>query len=172
MQNQELKTNSISAIEMYKNTIKYEGTYIFIKPLCDFFNIDYENQLRNINNNQLLKKLALKKTSISIFGDNFERVAVSKRGYITWILQINPKIVQENLRDNFILYQELIFDFMFGSIEREENIKHNYQRLSKLKDLKSKISNEIKKCELNIENYLNGKFMQTQLDFKEYRSIG
>jgi P22_AR N-terminal domain len=154
-----------TAVTMFNSTVKYSGDDIFIQPFCDFFGISYKNQLRSILRNPLLKKAGTKKRSISLFGDNFERVALKKQAFITWILQINPQIVHENLREKLFQYQSLIFDFMFGSVQREEKARLNYARLNKLKRLKGIISSEISKCESDIHNYLENKFVQTKLEF-------
>ncbi len=154
-----------TAVSMFNSTVKYSGNQIFIKPFCDFFQIEYDNQCRRIKSSPLLKTSTGKNTSMLLFGDERERVTLSKQGFITWILQLNPSIVQVSLREKLIQYQSLIFDFMFGSIEREEKAKLNYARLNKLKRLKGLITSEISKCESNIQNYLENKFVQTKLKF-------
>lgn len=156
-----------TAITMFTSTVKYSGDDIFIQPFCDFFQIDYLNQKKAINNNPLLKKAVSKKTHQLIFGDNQARICLTKQGFITWILQLNPSIVQVSLREKLIQYQSLIFDFMFGSLEREARVKTTYARLNKLKRLKTKIVAEIANCESEIHNYLEGKFIQTQLQLNE-----
>lgn len=156
-----------TAISMFTSIVKYSGEDIFIQPFCDFFGIQYKNQLKSISRNPLLKKSVSKKRSITLFGDNFERVALTKQGFITWILQINPSIVHQNLKEKLFQYQSLIFDFMFGSLEREARVKTTYARLNKLKRLKTKIVAEIANCESEIHNYLDGKFIQTKLQLNE-----
>jgi hypothetical protein len=74
--------------------------------------------------------------------------------------------VQVSLREKLLEYQSLIFDFMFGSMEREEKAKLNYARLNKLKRLKSRIVAEIARCEEEIQNYLEGRFIQGRLQFE------
>ncbi len=156
-----------TAISMFTSTVKYCGDAIFIKPFCDFFGIEYNNQTRRINSSPLLKTCMGKNPSMLLFGDGRERITLTKQGFITWILQLNPQIVQVSLREKLLQYQSLIFDFMFGSIEREETAKVNYSRLNKLKRLKTKIVAEIARCEDEIHNYLDGKFIQTRLQFNE-----
>lgn len=160
-----------TAMTMFDSTIKYSGNDIFIQPFCDFFGIQYKNQLKFINRNELLKKSVSKKRSIMLFGDNFERITLTKKGFITWILQLNPQIVHVNLRDKLLQYQELIFDFLFGSIEKEEKVRIDYARLNKLKRLKRLISLEISNCEKGINNYLNGRFVQTQISFDQQKQL-
>jgi hypothetical protein len=151
------------ALKMFENTVKYSGDVIFIQPFCDFFGIDHTNQLKVINKSPLLKKWASKKTSMLLFNDNFQRIALTKQGFIAWILQINCQIVQEDLREKLIEYQSLIFEFMFGSMQREDKTKLMYARLKKLKKLKGKINAEIKNCENQVQGYLSYKFTQTTL---------
>lgn len=156
-----------TAITMFTSTVKYSGDDIFIKPFCDYFQIEYDNQCRRIKSSPLLKTSTGKNTSMLLFGDERERVTLTKQGFITWILQLNPSIVQVSLREKLIQYQSLIFDFMFGSLEREARVKTTYARLNKLKRLKTKIVAEIANCESEIHNYLEGKFIQTQLQLNE-----
>jgi hypothetical protein len=157
---------SNSSISMFKDTVRYSGDSIFVKPICDFFQIDYENQLKRINKDPILSKLALKKTSITQFGDGFGRITLPKKGFIRWIQLINPQLVQVNLRDKLIEYQTSVFDFLYGYIEREEEIKVKYRRLYKLKRLKTRINTEIGKMEDDIQEYLQGKFGQTRIPFQ------
>lgn len=160
-----------TAISMFTSTVKYSGEDIFIQPFCDFFQIDYLNQRKAINRNPLFKTSVSKKTSMLLFGDERERLTLTKQGFITWILQLRCQIVHPNLREKLLLYQSLIFDFMFGSIEREEKAKVNYARLNKLKRLKTKIVSEIARCEDEIHNYLDGKFVQTRIQFNEPKQL-
>lgn len=60
---------------------------------------------------------------------------------------------------------------MFGSVDRETKAKSNYARLNKLKRLRSRINSEIVKAEEEIHNYLNGRFIQTKLQFEEPKQI-
>lgn len=143
------------ALMMFNSTVKYCGELIFIQPVCDFFGIDYLNQRKIINRNPLLKRSVSKNTSMLLFGDERERICLTKQGFITWILQLRCQIVHHNLREKLLRYQELIFDFMFGSIEREEKARLNYARLQKLKSLYGKIGGEIQKCEKEMRNYLD-----------------
>ncbi len=156
-----------TAISMFKSTVKYCGQEIFIQPFCDFFQIEYDNQKRLINKHPFLKRCTGKNPSMSLFGDERERVTLTKQGFITWILQLRCQIVHPNLQEKLFEYQSFILEFMFGSIEREETAKVNYSRLNKLKRLKTKIVAEIARCEDEIHNYLDGKFIQTRLQFNE-----
>lgn len=160
-----------TAISMFRSTVKYCGDDIFIQPFCEFFEIDYLNQKKAINGNLLLKRYVSKKTSKLLFGDERERIALTKKGFITWIIQLRCQIVHPNLQDKLLEYQSLIFDYLFGSLEREQRIKVTYSRLNKLKSLKSKISAEISRCQSEIDEYLRGKFLQTRLEFDKPKNL-
>ena len=155
-----------NALTMFNSTIKYEGDDIFIQPFCDFFGIQYKNQIKVINNNPLLVTSVCKKRSMLLFGDERERIALTKQGFITWILQLRCQIVHPNLQEKLLQYQSLIFEFMFGNMKREEKARINYARLNKLKRLKGIISSEISKCENDIHGYLENKFVQTKLELE------
>lgn len=151
---------------MFNDTVKYHEDVVFIKPFCDFFQIEYDNQCRKIKQSPLLQTSQGKNTSMLLFGDERERITLTKRGFITWILQLNPSIVQVSLREKLLLYQTLIFDYMFGNMEMEQKAKLQYARLEKLKRLKGKINAEITICQSEIKSYLDQKFHQYQLNLK------
>lgn len=156
-----------TALTMFTSTVKYSDDVIFIQPFCDFFQIDYLNQRKSINNNPLLKRSMSKKTSMLLFGDERERIALSKQGFITWIVQLRIQLVHPSLQEKLLEYQTLIFDYMFGNIQSEDKTKLAYARLNKLKRLQSKIKAEIKKAEKDIDGYLISKFGQLELKLNE-----
>ncbi|HMG94374.1 MAG TPA: phage antirepressor N-terminal domain-containing protein [Chryseolinea sp.] len=160
-----------SALEMFNATVKYTGEHIFIKPFCDFFQINMQNQYRSIDKDEILRSERIKKSSMLLFNDERARVALSKRGFTRWIQILNPQIVQVSLRQKLIQYQRLIFDFLFGKVERDEQIKVIAHRRDKLKRLKSKIAIEISLCEEQIYDHLLGKSPQGKLDFSSPKTI-
>jgi len=139
---------------MFERTVKYSNDVIFIKPLCDLFNISYENQCRVISNDEILQTSSTKKSDKMLFGDKRERVCLTKKGFIRWIQLINPQIVQVSLKENFIKYQILIFDYLYGNVEKEDLLKIKYARLKKLKSLYGKIGYEIQQCQLELNGYV------------------
>jgi hypothetical protein len=158
-----------SAIEIFKSTVQYENDYIWLKPVCDFFKINYENQTRKIKSDKILANHSIKKSSSLMFGDNYPRILVDKIGFIRWIQLINANTIDENLQDKFSNYQEMVFDYLFGNIDQEKKANHNYARLNKLKRLNKKIGMEIKVCQDEINLYLAGKFIQHKIDFNNSR---
>lgn len=111
-----------TALKMFESTIKIENDQVYVKPLCDFFKIDYQNQVERIRKDKILANSYGKNRNKMMFGDNYPRVSLDKKGFIRWIQLINPSLLPENLRDSFITYQTLIFDFFYGSAEQEDFI--------------------------------------------------
>ncbi len=108
-------------LQMFNQTVKFNGNNIWVKPVCDFFGINYDKQIRRINQNILLKSHTSKKADELLFLDKRQDFCLTKQGFLTWILQINSKIVQPNLSEKLIEFQKLIIDFLFGSIQRTFN---------------------------------------------------
>lgn len=112
-----------SALIMFHKTVKYEDSLIWIKPVCEFFEISVQNQQRKIKNDGILRNLWIKKSTDLGKIDENGRILLSKKGFLRWIMIINMNTVSDDLRPKFCTYQELISDFLFGSLEQEKNIK-------------------------------------------------
>lgn len=161
-----------SSIQMFRQTIKkLDEDTIFIKPLCDFFQIDSEYQVENIRNDRILSKSYGKKRNKILFGDNYPRVFLTQKGFIRWIQIINSNTVAEHLKEKFEIYQELLFDYMFGNMDREREMSVKVRRINKLVRLYSKIGLEIKAVKADINLYLNERFEQKTIDFKPQKSV-
>jgi hypothetical protein len=160
-----------TSLEIFRITIRESHGMIFIKPLCDFFKIDSENQVVNIKNDPILVNCYGKNRDKSIFGDNYPRFSLPKKGFIRWIQIINPNLVSEDLRDKFIHYQALIFDYMYDSVETEEQAGADYKRLRELKFQYAEIGREIQRIEKSFNKYLENKFTQTSIEFTDNKTI-
>lgn len=99
----------------------------FVKPICDFFKIDYENQVKRINRDKICQTDTGKKADESVFGDNIPRLTLQDRGFSRWIQIINPSIVAGELREKFELFQANIFQYLWSGSEARlaqlENIR-------------------------------------------------
>lgn len=158
----------MNEISIFQQTVLNDDGYIYIKPLCDLFKINYENQTRRISSDQILQRCSIKKSNKSIFGDQIPRIAVTKRGFIRWIQIINPQIVQVDLREKFENYQEQIFDFLYDRVERQEDLARvTFNRLLKLRKLYSRVGNEIQVCQRQLNEVLEAKYVQTGIPFKQ-----
>ena len=113
-----------TSLIMFGKTVTYHHENIWVKPVCDFFNLDVQNQYTKIKNDPVLGKLYGKNNTESaktekLYGkssndlgeiDNNGRILLSKKGFLRWIQIINPNTIDKTLRNSFILYQELIAD--------------------------------------------------------------
>ena len=162
-------------LAIFEKTIHCDDQYIFIKPLCDFFKIDPENQGDRIKNDPILANSSVKKPMKSMFGDNYPRVCLDKKGFIRWIQIINPNIIADNLRDSFITYQELIFDYFYGAAEEQMIIGRLSARLQEMKSQYSILGNEIRITQRDLFYALNRKYQyslpfETQIKITQYHS--
>lgn len=153
------------ALTMFQQTVKFEQESIWIKPICDFFDIGYKYHLKVIRNDHILGSMVGKKTNELLFGDKYERVLLPKIGFLRWIQLINPKTVREELRESFKQYQILVVEYLFGSVKRIEQAGVHYKRLKKLERLKSIINTEIKSVKRQLERHWNRRYLQTNLGF-------
>jgi hypothetical protein len=156
------------ALQMFTSTVKNIDEDIFIEPLCDFFKIDWINQQKKMKNDPILAKCLRKNTSKSLFGDNYPRVCLEKRGFLRWIQILNPNIIDKHLRDSFIVYQELISDYLFGAAEEQKMIGSLNAKLQNLKLDYSVIGNEIRITQQKLFRALNNRY-QYSLPFAQQK---
>jgi len=153
-----------TSVQIFQNTIRYEGEYIYVKPLCDFFKIDYQNQVEKIRNDAILSNSYGKNPNKTVFGDNYPRVFLTKKGFVRWIQLINPATLPRELQEKFVEYQTDIFDYFYGTAQEENDIKRLLDEKmkidSQLKVLAAQKRNTIKM----LDSALYGRY-QYQLDF-------
>lgn len=155
---------------MFENTVRIENEHVFVKPLCDFFEITYDNQAVKIKNDPILSKSAGKKPLKSLFGDNHPRLYLDKKGFIRWIQIINPSIIREDLRDSFIKYQALIFDFFYGSAEQETTIRSLVAEQQDVDNRLKELASQKRKIRKALNQALLDRY-QYSLDFNQQSSI-
>jgi len=159
-----------TALKMFTETVKQENDMIWVRPVCDFFQIDVRNQHKNIKNDAILSKLVGKNTPDLGENDKNGRILLTKKGFIRWIQIINPNIIPAELRDRFIEYQEKVSDFLLGTIEEHDAIAKTNQRLQELKRAYSETGNEIKRTQLELTELLNMRY-QYRLPFTPQAAI-
>lgn len=149
-------------LQIFNQTvIQPENDCIFIQFLCDFFEINSENQRRIIQNDAVLSSQSTKKSSYLLFGDNRQRYALTKKGFIRWIQLINANTVKPELREKLAEYQTMIFDYLYGET-LVPNIKRQYEIDVRMKELNRNINKlmvehkqlEIEKKQLTKKNYI------------------
>lgn len=153
---------------MFQQSVKYvDADHIAIKPVCDFFDINYRNQLDRIKKHEMLNQLCGKNHMVAFDNRLRSMYSFPKHGFLMWIYGINPKIVASHLRENFITFQMLVHEFVFGAVQNIEIARVNHQRLKKAKSLYGKIGNLIKQLEGEQSLYLESHFNQLKLSFIE-----
>lgn len=174
-----------TALVMFRETVQYSGQNIWVRPVCEFFQLDVRNQHKKIKNDPILGKLVGKNTPVfneneklvaknhTDLGeiDNNGRILLSKKGFVRWIQIINANTVVEHLQEKFSIYQEFVFDYLYGSAEDEEQIKFHYNRMQKLEKLYGKIGSEIKNEKAIVAGFFNQKYLQLSLNFTDDKLI-
>lgn len=153
-----------TALKMFTDTVKYEGSHIFVKPLCDFFGINYDNQVSKIKNTPELALQTGKNRCETLFGDTRHHFSLTKTGFLIWILSINHSTVRTDLQQNFIQYRSLIAEFLFGSIEEHELISRLNAELQNYRKQYSELGNIIRSTEKQLKEALNQRY-QYRLEF-------
>lgn len=105
------------------------GNY-FVKPFCDFFKIDFDNQVKRIKNDMICQTDTGKNTDKLLFGDEIPRLTLSKRSFVRWIQLINPQILQVSLRDKFIQFQANIFEYIYSGTSNKLQFLEDMQAIN------------------------------------------
>jgi hypothetical protein len=159
-----------TALKMFTETVKEENNMIWVRPLCDFFQIDVRNQHKNIKKDAILSKLVGKNTPDLGENDKNGRILLTKKGFIRWIQIINPTIIPDELREKFIEYQEKISDYLLGTMEEHEAISATMQQLNYWKDRYSEAGHIVKLKQKELNELLNQRY-QYRLPFTEQKKL-
>lgn len=159
-----------TALKMFADTVKYERSLIWIKPVCELFQINAQNQQRKIKNNPLFQKLWTNLSTDLGEIDKNGRILFSKNGFLMWILSINASTVSDESRENFIKYQTLISAFLFGSNEEHDLICKLNKEIQDYKMLYSEVGNQIRKKQKQLIEALNQRY-QYSIDFKQPKAV-
>lgn len=169
-----------TTIQMFNATVQYQDEYIWVKPVCDFFNLSVQFEYRKIKKDHILKKLWTNMSTDSGENENLYgkmstdlgmidangRIFLTKKGFIRWIHIINPKNIDDDLKEKFYMYQELVFDYLYGNATEERQLRVDYTRLKKLEKLYSKVGQEIKREKKKVNEYLQNRY-QMRIDYKK-----
>ena len=159
-----------TALKMFTETILYKDSKIWVKPVCDFFQIDAKYQYQKIKNDPILGCLVEK--SLPDLGEIDEkgRIFLTQKGFIRWIQTINSSIIKKELRDKFIVYQNMIFDFLMGSFEEHEIITLVNHELQLWKERYSEAGTMIRKKQAELTLLLNSRY-QYRIEFKQTKIL-
>lgn len=153
-----------TAIQMFKSTVSMDSVgVISAKPLCDFFGLDWSNQQKLFKNDPHLAQLMVKKPSTGTDGKTYEMIHFTKKGFLRWVQLINPNIVRDNLKEKFLNYQMLIFDYLYGSMEEQDKMQADYKRMRVLEETIKACKDELKDLKVSVDGYLDARFGQLSL---------
>jgi len=74
-----------------------------------------------------------------MFGDNYSHVCLDRKGFVSWIQLIDPNTIAEKLRESFIIYQEMVFDYLYVAAEENNLIGKLNKKLQEMKQDYSRI---------------------------------
>lgn len=140
-------------ITLYEKTIPSEDfNYIPLEFLCESFSLDYDRQYRNLDNDITYQGLILKISNETVFGDRRKRGHLTKKGFIRWVLQINPTYINDTMRDIFIEYQNNILDYLYDYAIQQESI---LKKAASLKNRKEVLYNRLYANNEDFVSYIN-----------------
>jgi hypothetical protein len=174
----------ITTLKMFTDTIQYKGTNIWIAPVCEFFQINLQNQQRKLKTDPILSKLWTKMSTDSFENEDIDgkmstvlgeidkngRILLTRKGFLRWIHTINFNTIPIELQENFIMYQEMVFEFLFGTAEEAVEIARTNYELQQWKQKYSEAGTMIKKTQIELTDLLNARY-QYRIDFKQNSAL-
>lgn len=128
----------------------------FIKPVCDFFGLDYDNQVEKINKDKICQTDTGKFLSEAIFGDKRLRLTLRDRGFARWIQMTYTSNIRVELQEKFELFQANIFDYLWHG---------NIQKTTQLEDIRKYTEN------INSAIRVNREVMEYITEQKQHRDL-
>jgi len=103
---------------------RHETGAWFMKPVCDFFQLNYDNQVEKINKDKICQTDTGKFLFEQLFGDKRPRLTLQDRGFARWVQMTNPSIIGVELREKFEIFQANIFDYLWkGNIAKTTQLE-------------------------------------------------
>lgn len=110
-------------VELYQKTIPTQNLDLIpLEFLCDAFGLDFDRQYRNLDNDRTYAGMLSKVANEEVFGDKRKRGHLNKKGFVKWIMQMNPTYISESKRDIFIDYQNNIMDYIYDNAIQQESV--------------------------------------------------
>jgi hypothetical protein len=160
----------ITTLRIFSETVKIDGDKIWVRPVCNFFQIDVRNQHKNIKKDAILSKMVGKNTPSLGEIDDYGRIWLTKKGFSRWIQIINPNIIPDELREQFIEFQSMLDDFLYGSAELHTAIRKTRAELDEWTAMYSTSGNMVKRKKKELDELLNNMF-QYRLPFNETKQL-
>lgn len=123
-------------IELYQKTIPTPNLELIpFEFICSAFSLDYLYQYRLLDDDRFYEGMFSKSINEEVFGDKRKRGHLNKKGFIKWIIQLNPTLVNELLRDTFVDYQNNIVDYLYDNAIQQETVLKTINALKQDKNL-------------------------------------
>jgi hypothetical protein len=152
-------------IQVFEQTAQADGNGLIpVKPLCDFFGLDWRSQQRSINNNELLNSKIIKNEATGVDGKNYNMLCFDKRSFIIWVTSINSNSVNSNFKQIFLDYQNDIFDFIFGEYNRIEQMRIDYKRREELNQIILDAKKELNQIDSRTRRFIKDTYGQLSLN--------
>ncbi len=137
-------------IQIFNDSVKRTNdNEVFVKPLCDFFGINYKHQSERIKRDEICQSQVGKNRLESYFHDTRDHLTLSRKGFLRWIQLLNAEIVRPELRSKFIEFQANVFDFLYqGNVIKDlqlQDILQFNKEASRLKSLYGRVGNAIQR---------------------------
>lgn len=143
--------------------ITFETDLIWVEPVCNFFEISYRNATRSIQNDHFLASHCTKKSSDLLFSDKRSRFLLTKQGFIRWIQIVNPNTVRPDLREKFVKFQVLVFDYLYGAAEQQAEEAKLYAEIQEKTALRKALATDVRKAQQRLNRILCVKYGQLEL---------
>lgn len=122
-------------INVYEKTIPLENINLIpLNFVCEYFSLDYDRQYRNIDQEDSFKDDFKKVSNFTVFNDNRQRGHLTKKGFIKWILQLNPSYINELLQPTFKEYQNNIIGYLYDNAFKQEQVLKRIATLKRRKE--------------------------------------
>ncbi len=125
----------------YKTTENNQIDKIAVTELWKIFGINPLDQIKLIEQNQILKKY---------FTVQNENLLLTKKGFVIYVLWIPLESVPEKNRDNFKVYQEFLIDYLYDDmIHREQIVREKILLKSQLEKLEREVEMDERFIKIN-----------------------
>ncbi len=136
-------------LEDYQKTIPSIYKDVPVELLCDLLSINTEWQIKNMQDDPILKFHVTKKANPEVFGDNRQRIHLDKEGFIIWVLGLDYKFLSDEKQPIFIRYKMNLLKYILQiTIEREEFMLLKAQKEVRIKELETKLNDDTDYIEL------------------------
>lgn len=145
-------------LDLYEKTIPTQNLELIpLEFLCGIFGLDYEYQYRLLSNDEYFAMMFSKSINEEVFGDKRKRGHLNKKGFIKWIIQLNPILVNELLRDTFVQYQNNVVDYLYDNAIQQESV---LKQITSLKNERNSIYEKLLSDAPDFRRYID---VQTEI---------